>query len=72
LSAPQLQSRTCAGLPSESQKSLLAEDDGAVHITPTAKAAAAPLTEAINTLVFMLGSLSRRRRPLLPLVALAE
>ena len=37
------------------QKSLPAEADGAVHITPAAKAAAAPLTVAINTLVFTLG-----------------
>ena len=39
------------------QKSLPAEADGAVHITPAAKAAAAPPTVAINTLVFMLGFL---------------
>jgi hypothetical protein len=34
-----------------------AEADGAVHITPAAKAAAAAPTVAINTLVFMLGFL---------------
>ena len=39
------------------QKSLPADADGAVHITPAAKAAAAPPTVAINTLVFMLGFL---------------
>jgi len=39
------------------QKSLPAEADGAVHITPAAKAAAAPPTVALNTLVFMLGFL---------------
>ena len=39
------------------QKSLPAEADGAVHITPAAKTAAAPLTVAVNTLVFMLGFL---------------
>src|SRR5580693_7441819 len=38
-------------------KSLPAEADGAVHITPAVKAAAAPPTVAINTLVFMLGFL---------------
>jgi hypothetical protein len=54
LSAPQLQSRTCAGTPSESQKSL-ADADGAVHITPAAKAAAAPPTVAVNILVFIFG-----------------
>jgi hypothetical protein len=47
---------------SESQKSLPAEADGAVHITPAAKAAAAAPTVAIKTLVFMLGFLSGRRR----------
>jgi hypothetical protein len=35
------------------QKSLPAEAAGAVHITPAVKAAAAPPTVAINTLVFM-------------------
>jgi hypothetical protein len=44
------------------QKSLPAEADGAVHITPAAKAAAAPPTVAINTLVFMLGFLFSGRR----------
>jgi hypothetical protein len=39
------------------QKSLPAEADGAVHITPAAKAAAAPPTVAVNILVFMLGFL---------------
>ena len=40
-----------------------AEADGAVHITPAAKAAAAAPTVAINTLVFMLGfRFSGRRR----------
>jgi hypothetical protein len=39
------------------QKSLPAEANGAVHITPAAKAAAAPPTVAVNTLVFMLGFL---------------
>jgi hypothetical protein len=34
-----------------------AEAEGAVHITPAAKAAAAAPTVAINTLVFMLGFL---------------
>jgi hypothetical protein len=55
------------------QKSLPAEADGAVHITPAAKAAAAPPTVAINTLVFMLGFLfveDDGTPP--PLVALAE
>jgi hypothetical protein len=71
-----LQSRICAGTPSESQKSL-AEADGAVHITPAAKAAAAPPTMAVNNLVFMLGflfsgsSLEDHGIPP-PLVALAE
>jgi hypothetical protein len=41
---------------SELQKSLPAEADGAVHITPAAKAAAAAPTVAINTLVFMLSN----------------
>ena len=55
------------------QKSLPAEADGAVHITPAAKAAVAPPTVAIITLVFMLDSLSLEddgTPP--PLVALAE
>jgi len=39
------------------QKSLPAEADGAVHMTPAAKAAAAPPTAALNILVFMLGFL---------------
>ena len=47
MSEPQLQSWICAGLPSESQKSL-ADADGAVHKNPTANAAAEN-----NTLVFM-------------------
>ncbi|MCV7425116.1 hypothetical protein H7K34_00770 [Mycobacterium montefiorense] len=42
---------------SESQKGVPAEADGAVHITPAAKAADAALTVAINTLVFILGFL---------------
>jgi hypothetical protein len=72
LSAPQLQSRICAGLPSESQKSL-AGAGGAIQITPAAKAAAAPPTVAINTLVFMLDTFSLEDDgTLLPLVALAE
>ena len=56
------------------QKSLPAEADGAVHITPAAKAAAAPPTVAINTLVFMLGFLFSSKTTALrpPLVALAE
>jgi hypothetical protein len=37
---------------------VVAEADGAVHITPAAKAAAAAPTVAINTLVFTLGSFS--------------
>jgi hypothetical protein len=45
------------------QKSLPAEADGAVHITPAAKAAAAPPTVAVNTLVFMLGFLFSGRPP---------
>jgi hypothetical protein len=48
---------------SESQKSLPAEADGAVHITPAAKAAAAPPTVAINTLVFMFGFLFLWKTP---------
>ena len=44
------------------QKSLPAEADGAVHITPAAKAAAAPPTAAINTLVVILGFLFSGRR----------
>jgi hypothetical protein len=60
-------------LPSESQKSVTAAADGAVHITPAAKAAAAPPTVAINTLVFMLDSFSLEGDgALLPLDALAE
>lgn len=55
LSAPQLQSCTCAGLPSESQKSL-AGADGAAHMTPAVKAAARPPTVVINTLAFTLDS----------------
>jgi hypothetical protein len=43
---------------SELQKSLPAEADGAVHATPATKAAAAPPTAAIHTLVFMLNSFS--------------
>jgi hypothetical protein len=39
------------------QKSVPAEADGAVHITPAAKAAAAAPTVALKTLVFMLGFL---------------
>ena len=39
------------------QKSLPAGADGAVHITPADKAAAAPPTVAINTLVFIVGFL---------------
>jgi hypothetical protein len=58
---------------SELQKSLPAEADGAVHITPAAKAAAAPPTVAINTLVFMLDSFSLEDAGIPPpLVALAE
>jgi hypothetical protein len=72
LSAPQLQSRICAGTPSESQKSL-AEADGAVHISPAANAAAAPPTVTLNTLVFIPASFSLDVDGiLLPLVALAE
>jgi hypothetical protein len=55
------------------QKSLPAEANGAVHITPAAKAAVAPPTVAINSLVFMLRFLSLEddgTPP--PLVALAE
>jgi hypothetical protein len=60
-------------LPSESQKSLIAAAGGAVHMTPAAKAAAAPPTVAINTLVFMSASFSLDGDgTLLPLVALAE
>ena len=47
------------------QKSLPAEADGAVHITPAAKAAAAPPTVAINTLVFTLGFLFLWKTPAL-------
>jgi hypothetical protein len=58
---------------SELQKSLPAEADGAVHITPAAKAAAAPPTVAINTLAFTLGFLSLEDHGTPPpLVALAE
>jgi hypothetical protein len=65
-----LQSRICAGTPSESQKSL-AVADGAVHITPAAKAAAAPPIVALNIVVFMLNSFSLDGDgTLLPLVAL--
>jgi hypothetical protein len=44
-------------LPSESQKSL-AGAGGAVHITPAAKAAAAPPIVALNSLDFMSDSFS--------------
>jgi hypothetical protein len=44
-------------LGSELQKSVPAEADGAVHITPAAKVAAAAPTVAINTLAFMVGFL---------------
>lgn len=55
------------------QKSLPAEADGAVHMTPAAKAAAAPPTVALNILVFMLGFLfSEDHGTPPPLVALAE
>ena len=55
------------------QKSLPAEADGAVHTTPAAKAAAAPPTVAINTLVFMLVPfLVEDHGTPPPLVALAE
>jgi hypothetical protein len=55
------------------QKSLPAEADGAVHRTPAAKAAAAPPTVAINTLVFMLRFLFVEDDGIPPpLVALAE
>lgn len=55
------------------QKSLPAEADGAVHITPATNAVAAALAVASNTLVFMLGFLSLGDDgTLLPLVALAE
>ena len=55
------------------QKSLPAGAGGAVHITPAAKAAAAPPTVAINTLVFMLDSFSLEDAGTPPpLVALAE
>jgi hypothetical protein len=56
------------------QKSLPAEADGVVHITPAAKAAVAPPTVAINVLVFMLGFLIRLEDDGTPppLVALAE
>jgi hypothetical protein len=47
--------------------------DGAVHITPAAKAAAAPPTVALNTVVFIVDSSSLEGDgTLLPLVALAE
>jgi hypothetical protein len=45
-------------LGSELQKSVSAEANGAVHITPAAKAAAVAPTVAINTLVFILDSSS--------------
>jgi hypothetical protein len=55
------------------QKSLPAEADGAVHMTPAAKAAAAPPTVALNIFVFMLGFLfSAKTGTPPPLVALAE
>jgi hypothetical protein len=55
------------------QKSLPAEADGAVHITPAAKAAAAPPTVALNILDFMLDSFSVEDHGTFPpLVALAE
>ena len=55
------------------QKSLPAEADGAVHITPAAKAAAAPPTVAVNTLVFMLRFLFVEDDGIPPpLLALAE
>jgi hypothetical protein len=45
--------------------------DGAVHITPAAKAAAAPPIVALNIVVFMLNSFSLDGDgTLLPLVAL--
>jgi len=44
------------------QKSLPAEADGAVHITPAAETAAAAPNVAINALVFMLGFLFTGRR----------
>jgi hypothetical protein len=39
------------------QKSLPAEADGAIHMTPAAKAAAAPPTAVLNIFAFMLGFL---------------
>jgi hypothetical protein len=45
-------------LGSVSQYGVPAEADGAVHITPAAKAAVAAPTVAINALVFMLDSFS--------------
>jgi hypothetical protein len=55
------------------QKSLAAEADGAVHMKPATKAAAALPTAAIDTLVFMLGSFSLEDHGTpSPLVALAE
>ena len=56
------------------QKSVPAEADGAVHITPAAKAAAAAPTVAINTLVFLLGFLfaGRRRHSLSLLVTAGQ